>query len=319
MSAGSVISEREIVLLGPQRLQPIVAPMLEERQISGPLAVVTAGWEEQEGEDHELAEHVGREIRNLSIYRRVEDIFQHDPELLEGMRHRHDTLRKMQSYYRMRLAHALESARELLGRDEQDLDLIAPAREGAIEVVRKLDSEHVESIRKVHAEFDAFWKPGQREHVARHREELERELSGCNALCIAGGHVAILLNRMRLLDVLGLSGNLPIFAWSAGAMILGERIVLFHDSPPQGPGDAEVLEAGFGLCEKVVPLPHASRRLRLEDKTRVELFAKAAKMRFLCFGRVREGEGVEAHGIIVARSVLQGASRFKRPPKMNMA
>jgi hypothetical protein len=57
-------------------------------------------------------------------------------------------------------------------------------------------------------------------------------------------------------------------------MAVSERIVLFHDSPPQGPGDAEVLDWGMGLCAGVVPLPHASRRLRLDDPLRVALLSR---------------------------------------------
>ena len=265
---------REIVLLGPQRLKPIVSGALKRLGITGSIAVVTAGWEEREGEDRELAEHVGVDVRNLSVYQRVEDIFERDQELFGAMRKRHDTMRKIQTYYRMRLAHALESARELLGRTDADKELLESARDGAIAVVRQLDAEHLDRVDEVHAEFNQVWRPEERELVAHHRQAIASEMGECQALCIAGGHVAILLNRMRLLDVIGLVPNIPILAWAAGAMVLGERVILFHDSPPQGPGDAEVLERGFGLCKDFVALPHASRRLRLEDKARVGLFAK---------------------------------------------
>jgi len=96
----------------------------------------------------------------------------------------------------------------------------------------------------------------------------------CSALAIAGGHVGVLRNRLWLFDVVPVARKGPILAWSAGSMALCERIVLFHDSPPQGPGDAEVFEEGFGVCPGIVPLPHARRRLRLDDPTRVSLFAR---------------------------------------------
>ena len=57
-------------------------------------------------------------------------------------------------------------------------------------------------------------------------------------------------------------------------MALGERIVLFHDSPPQGAGHAEVLRSGLGLYAGIVALPHARRRLKLDDPDRVSLFAR---------------------------------------------
>jgi hypothetical protein len=57
-------------------------------------------------------------------------------------------------------------------------------------------------------------------------------------------------------------------------MVVAERVVLFHDSPPQGAGNAEVLDAGLGRCKGLVPLPHASRRLRLNDPVRVSIMAR---------------------------------------------
>lgn len=265
-----------VVLLGPQRLAPTVSYAIQEAGVEGGIAVVTAGWEEREGEDAELAEHIGGRMINLRVYERAEDVYRRDPELFEATRGRHDQLRRLQGIYRKRLDHALESARELL-REPGDDALLEAERESAIELVRTLDEQHLELARSIHADFEERWRPGEREHVARHREEIERELGDCSVLCIAGGHVAILVNRLRLFDVLGgIRDDVSkrIFAWSAGAMAISERIVLFHDSPPQGAGNAEVLEHGLGVCRSIVPLPHASRRLRLADELRVSLFAR---------------------------------------------
>ena len=103
---------------------------------------------------------------------------------------------------------------------------------------------------------------------------LRQRLTGVSALLVAGGHVAVLINRLRLIGGAAAFADLPIIAWSAGAMALGEAIVLFHDSPPQGAANAEVFEAGLGLVHGVVPLPHAQARLRLHDSTRVTLLAR---------------------------------------------
>ena len=65
-----------------------------------------------------------------------------------------------------------------------------------------------------------------------------------------------------------------MFGWSAGAMVLTSRIVLFHDSPPQGRGHAEVFEAGLGLLPGVVVLPSARHRLNLSDRARVRLMSQ---------------------------------------------
>jgi hypothetical protein len=57
-------------------------------------------------------------------------------------------------------------------------------------------------------------------------------------------------------------------------MAVSDRVVLFHDDPPQGPGAAEVLDRGLGLCADVVPLPQPETRLRLDDAERVSVLAR---------------------------------------------
>ncbi len=96
----------------------------------------------------------------------------------------------------------------------------------------------------------------------------------CDALAIAGGHVASLLNRLRLFRISDLARGRMVFAWCAGAMAISERVVLFHDSPPQGPGAAEVLDSGLGLIGEVVVFPQPEFRLRLGDKKRLSLLAR---------------------------------------------
>jgi hypothetical protein len=57
-------------------------------------------------------------------------------------------------------------------------------------------------------------------------------------------------------------------------MVLGERIVLFHDDAPQGKRDAEVLDAGLGIVKNVIPLPHAKSRLDWSNRNRMALFSR---------------------------------------------
>lgn len=270
------MSTQRIIMLGPQRTRPTVREAVESLGLAAGarVAAVTAGWEEREPEDLELGEHLGAGAINLKVFQRADDIYRSDPELHQAMRDRQDTLQKLQMLYRLRLSHALLAARELLQREDPDEALLDPEREAAIEAVREIDRHHLRRITEIHRDFEERWRFDERPSVVHQQEELKQQLEGTEALLIAGGHVGILRNRMRLLDVLGLVGDRPIIGWSGGAMVLGEKIVLFHDSPPQGPGDAEVLGPGLGACSGVVPLPHAARRLRLDDHTRVELFAR---------------------------------------------
>ncbi len=63
-------------------------------------------------------------------------------------------------------------------------------------------------------------------------------------------------------------------AWSAGAMALTDRVVLFHDRVPQGPSHAEIYDDGLGLIHDVVLLPHARRRLLVDDRVRMSVLAR---------------------------------------------
>jgi peptidase E len=186
-----------------------------------------------------------------------------------------EQVKHMQEIYRLRLTHYMHGLHELQAR-RKDLpeDLIDPELEHAFEMVRALDSRHLAAIKAVHEAFRARWEPEKRDNVMDHYYELTETLERCGAVIIAGGHVAVLLNRLRLLKLEPFLREKPVIAWSAGAMALGSQVVLFHDSPPQGPGYAEVFEAGLGLYDDVIPLPHADKRLLLGDRNRVSLFAR---------------------------------------------
>ena len=264
---------RTVTLLGPQRLTPTLAGAVRGGGVEGDVAVVTAGWQEREEEVDELREHLGGGVVNLRLYARAEEVFRRDRTLARAHRQRQERLQRMQELYRLRLDHAMEAARTLLTR-RGDPEVVNHEREAAVAHIRELDRVHLERVRAVHAELDATIKPQQRAAVVRHREELQGLLAGCSAFAVAGGHVALLLNRLRLFGIAEMIAGKAVFAWSGGAMVLGERLVLFHDDPPQGAGNAEVLEAGLGIFTGLLPMPHARRRLELDDALKVGLFAR---------------------------------------------
>lgn len=260
-----------ITLLGPQRFNPHIAAALDDAGVAGPVAAVTAGWQEREAEIDELSEHLSLPVHNLSLYRRAESLFLQNPEFHRAYRARQNRLRRLQKYYRLRLEKLLEVARRFMR--TADDDLIDAERESALDDVRRLDEHHRSRIEQTHLEFDAQWPIERIDELSRHRQEIAETMATCEALCIAGGHVIVLLNRLRLFDIRSMIGDRVVVAWSAGAMALGTRIIAFHDSPPQGAGNAEILEMGLGLHHEVA-LPHASKRLRLDDAIRVAIFAR---------------------------------------------
>jgi peptidase E len=275
------------VLMGPQRLVPIVHEILDLMQVSGTVAIITAGWQEREAEDDELEAALGRPSINLMLHARGEDVFREDPAFLEAHRAKQDRLRQLQELYRRRLTHVMAAVRQMqsfeLEGEVAPPELVAPQLRSAIDMVRMLDDEHARFVNEVDAEFEARLRPGERPAVQRRRDEIHEILSRCSAVAIAGGHIAILLNRLRLFGLEQALARLPVMAWSAGAMVLTRRIVLFHDSPPQGRGNAEVLGDGLGLFSSTpgapeapdaVVLPHARRRLHLDDPHRIAMLAQ---------------------------------------------
>jgi hypothetical protein len=301
-----------LALLGPQKLRSTLATTLDELGLDGPVVLLTAGWQENEEEDGALRRELGRPASNLALYRRAEAVFEDDRELFLLHRRRQEELRELQRLYRRRLDHALDAYRELRAL-AGDSPLLAAERQAALEAVSALDDHHLERVEAIHAEFEATAQRDERPALARERAAMAELLDAAPTVVIAGGHVAVLINRLRLFDLGPLLAGKTIVAWSAGAMVLAARIVLFHDSPPWGAGNAEVLDTGLALCPDLQPLPDAGRRLRLADPLRVALFAR----RFAPPRCVGLGEGARIWGRARAwsaeRAQLLEASGAVRP------
>ncbi len=285
---------RIVVLAGPQPSAAQagappgsghVGTILRELRIDGPVAIVAAGWQERETDAGVLPE-LDRPTVNLSLHARAEEVFASDPELGQPYKRRQTRLRLMQDIYRVRLDYAAEAAHAISVR-HVDADLLAEERTASIDLIRALDRQHLARCRAVHDTFEATHRVGERRSVLSHRRELASLIASTEAILIAGGHVGVLLNRLRLFDLIGLAGERPIIAWSAGAMTLCAQVVLFHDDPPNGQGRAEVLDLGFGLVPDVVALPDPRHRLRLDDPDRVGSFAR----RFAPFVCATLGQG----------------------------
>jgi hypothetical protein len=176
--------------------------------------------------------------------------------------------------YRARLGSTLEGLAAVEGVREVESALQDAAVVAGLVAVRQVDADFqalIDGIRADEPELDRAWELPQ---VARWADELTDTMAACETLCIAGGHVAVLRNRM---DFFGLPGRLQghlergghVVGWSAGAMLLTEQIVLYYDDPPEGPTDAEVLDRGLGLVPGLVLFPHSRLRLRIADRPRL--------------------------------------------------
>ena len=252
---------------------PDVGVVLAELGVRRRVALITAGWQEREADDELLVKALGVAADNLTLHARSQEVFAADAALSAAYSARQEVLRHLQSFYRIRLDKTGDAAHAISVR-HVDPELLAQEHRVSVEQFRQLDLDHLERCRAIHAAFADRWELASRPAIAKHRDELRALIAPAEAVVIAGGHVASLLNRMQLFDVLALAAGKLVVAWSAGAMVLTDRIVLFHDFPPYGSDIAQVLDAGFGLVPGIVALPDAARRVRQDDRDGIARFAQ---------------------------------------------
>ncbi len=261
------------ILLGPQSPTPNLKSAIKSLSFTGPIVTITAGWRDSEGELDELQAEIGQPIEDLNLYRLAEEVFSHEPGLYSLQRERQDKLLELQNLYRIRLTPGMKAARTLL-RETGNPELLRLEQRAAITQVRALDRHHLRRISAIHQDFNSRRTAMEIPAAERLRRIIQQKVSDSGLVLIAGGHVAVLINRIRLFRLGELLAQKPIIAWSAGAMVLCDRIVLFHDDAPQGKRDAEVLDAGLGIVKNVIPLPHAKSRLDWSGRTRMALFSR---------------------------------------------
>ncbi len=260
-----------VTLLGPQR-RPTLDTVAASLRLEGPIATVTAGWQEREPADAVLSERLGSRDVNLALYRRWLEVQDRDPEFAVAQRQLQGVLDEVQDIYLLRLDHALQAVYAVQRRSGDDQLRVGELAE-AVAAVRDLDAAHLRRISNVRCEFNQAWQPHERPVIAEHCAAVARLLSDAVVLVVAGGHVGVLIDALHLFNVAA-SLRSPVIAWSAGAMALTDRIVLFHDRAPQGPGHPEVYGSGLSVLRNIVPLPHARARLLLDDAPRMAVFAR---------------------------------------------
>ena len=261
-----------VTLLGPQR-RPTLGRVVQSLGIDGPVAAVNAGWQDREADDGELLSLLGGRGVNLRLHARWMSVLHDDADYARAEREHRVVLDEVQTLYRIRLDYALRATYEIAQRTDGHPRTRESAVADAIEMLRATDETHLTRVRQLQQSFAQAWSPHDREAIAKHRHEVRDILSQSACLVIAGGHVGELLHMLRMFDV---GAVLPsrVIAWSAGSMAITERVVLFHDRAAHGPAQTEVLDAGLGVVRGVVALPHARRRLRMDDALRMSILAR---------------------------------------------
>lgn len=262
-----------VIVLGPQRPDVNLGEALGKLDGDGDLAVISAGWQESEGDLEAIQEVVQSRLVDLHLYRRADTLFEKDAWLKEQYRTRQEMLIELQRLYRVRLPRYMQAARDLL-QETGDRTILRLEQRQAISQQRTLDRHHLRRISAINAELSSRLDDKRSSALKDSHEEILEALAGCSTVLITGGNVAVLLNRLQLFDLGSLLKEKNVIAWSAGAMVLTERIVLFHDNTPEGERDAEIFNEGLGIVGGVVFLPDANHRLKTADRNRLALMSR---------------------------------------------
>ena len=248
----------------------------------GPIAAITCGWRDREDEDQALRNSLGVDLINLQLRRRKQDIFDKDPELAQAHERRQQILRHKQDFYRIRLEAELR-AHSLIRSRSAPPQVQAEEQAASLSALQRLDAYHIDDCAAIHQRFEEETNLAARPEVRRHRDEIRELLGRCTSVAISGGHVATIYNRLTFFGLTEALDNHVVFAWSGGAMAISDRIVLYHDSPPQGSGAAEILSLGTGWVPNIVVLAEPEKRLRRDPERVGILSARFQPARSLAF------------------------------------
>lgn len=259
-------------LLGPQRFLTTAGAVVRALGTEGPVAAVTAGWEEREGDDSELQEVLDGRLVNLRLHARMMSLLARDSPFTTAALAYRDAVDELSALYSVRLHHGLEAV-YAVHRSTARPDAVAAASAEAIRLVQEVDRWYVRSLDQLAGELAVARTVEDSGALQQHRAEVAEILSRAVVLTIAGGHVGVLGRALRLFGVAP-PPELAVVAWSGGAMALTARVVLFHDDSPNGFSGAEIWDRGLGRAPGIIALPHARRRLRLDDRVRMSVLAR---------------------------------------------
>lgn len=254
------------VLLGPQRFRMTAGTVARGIAPEGTVATVTAGWRDREKDDAELDQVLAGRSRNLHLFTRLGHVVRHDRTFATAASAYNRAVDEASELYTLRLQHALDAVYAISRRSVRD-DLVDSSLRAGLQSVRDIDAWFLWVLAELEGELRADGGVDTSDVIAQHRADVAGILSDASLLAIAGGHVAYLSRCLRLFAVEP-PGHLPVIGWSAGAMVLTDLIVLYNDKGLEGVRPSEVWDRGLGRVHGIVAMPHARRRLQLDDTDR---------------------------------------------------
>ena len=264
----------KIHILGPQRDHPNLVNIVDTHLKDARIAVVSAGWRHEESELKPMARDLRRPLSLLPLYLWFDELGQKEPDLSKEHSERQRRIKAYKKLYRKKLHMHLDYLDFIEKKWRKQPELYEDDYQEALNDLRSIDTGALKRLERIRAQFPNLLEPWKHPSAQPFHEEIRSTLEHCDGLIIAGGHVAILRNRMFFFGFAELLRDFlkqgkQIICWSAGAMAMCEQIILYYDDPPEGMGVAEILDTGMGILPNVTFFPHAAQRLRLEVPARV--------------------------------------------------
>ena len=209
------------ILLGPQRFTTTVGATVRSLDVDGPIAMINSGWEERETEDAELAGHLDGRGVNLRLHHRMMDVLDQGRALAPPRPGSSATgVDELRAFYGIRLQAAIDAVHAVAHRSSLHAIGPAAARVDAIEAVRDVDAVVRRRARRALPRGPGATAPGRERHASAGTAARSARCStSARRVVIAGGNVRTLLHTLRVFDVRS-APELPVVAWSAGAMVL---------------------------------------------------------------------------------------------------
>jgi Peptidase family S51 len=243
-----------------------------------------------------------RAIQNLSLHHELMGVFAAAP-LAARWAELREVASTARSLYREHNSHLIALLREVLVRAQQ-LDpslhlaqLLRPLWRGTVSDGRQLlretlstelqqllsnlqenDDRFVALLDRVEARvFDdtgILYHPLWREARAR----LEARILSADVVLFFGGQLDTLLEGLRFFRlreplIEAARRGASFVAMSAGAMVLGERIIVYDDFAPER-RDFQLFDRGLGLVQKFQLFPHCMDRIQTDDPSNLAYLAR---------------------------------------------
>ena len=262
----------------------------------GPVALISAGWRQDETRDEPLRAALGMTVHNLAIYKAFQEVERNAPDLAAAYTRKQAELQNMRLLYHDAIVAALGACMKLYG-ERRNPECVWFKQ--AVRQLQEVDALWLAEADRLHERFEEEVRPMRHRLVRAEIARIGDILRGCSAVLVAGGHVGVLRNRMFFFGLDRLLTGHRLYAWSGGAMVLCDRILLYHDFTPYGVGTAEILDRGLGLVPEAYLLAHARQRLDLGNQNAVAVLAARLAPRPVLGienGAILRGENLENQG-----------------------